>query len=222
VSIGGNFNEETIESYPELLRYLSRQKFAASIGQVSFKPIVERAKSAIALTPVDGSGKPLNGTCMSVAGSGAANARDDCDFLDARMAWLHEETRRHGFSAPDGVHMGPCEIHRSHSHTIGPDGSLYPCPGFTGDRGKSIGHIDEASDPACGRTAAAFEELAAWKECHGCPFIPVCAGGCTVAAYAAFGDITKPNCHKRSFEAGVAALAREAAASAMSAPALAS
>jgi hypothetical protein len=39
----------------------------------------------------------------------------------------------------------------------------------------------------------------------------VCAGGCTVAAHAEFGDVNKPNCHKRSFEEGVITLAREAA-----------
>jgi sulfatase maturation enzyme AslB (radical SAM superfamily) len=57
-----------------------------------------------------------------------------------------------------------------------------------------------------------FEKLAAWEMCHDCAFIPVCAGGCTVAAHNELGDMHAPNCHKPSFEAGVLALAREAAA----------
>ena len=64
------------------------------------------------------------------------------------MAYLREETVRRGFPTPDGVHNGPCHVHAKHAHTIGPDGSLYACPGFTGAKGLSIGHIDEGSgDP---------------------------------------------------------------------------
>jgi uncharacterized protein len=224
VAIGGNFDEESVDTYPELLRFLSRQDFAGKIGQISFKPIVGQRKTpkTMGLTSVDDNGNPLNGTCMTVAGTGASSSCDARDFLDEKMSWLRDQTKWHGFETPDGVHMGPCEIHRTHSHTIGPDGSLYPCPGFTGDRGHAIGHIDDRPDPVRTRTASAFQQLAAWKECRDCAFIPVCAGGCTVAAHAEFGDIDRPNCHKKSFEEGVAAMAREAAASATPAPASAS
>ena len=219
VSIGGNFDEKSIDSYPALLEYLRQQEFGDRLAKVAFKPIIRdkgaAAKSSglIPLTAVDATGAPLNGTCMSVAGSGGASACDACNLLDDKTAWLREETTRRGFPTVDGVHMGPCEIHREHAHTIGPDGSLYACPGFTGDKAQSVGHIDGRKDPARARAASAFERLSAWKECHDCAFIPVCAGGCTVAAYAELGDINKPNCHKRIFEAGVAALARDAAAS---------
>ena len=62
------------------------------------------------------------------------------------MSFLREETKKRGFSTVDGVHMGPCEIHREHAHTIGPDGALYACPGFTGDPKLSTGHIDGRQD----------------------------------------------------------------------------
>ena len=55
-----------------------------------------------------------------------------------------------------------------------------------------------------------FERLAAWEQCNDCAFIPVCAGGCTVAAHNELGDMHAPNCHKPSFEAGVVALAHDA------------
>ena len=107
--------------------------------------------------------------------------------------------------------MGPCEIHRRHAHTIGPDGALYACPGFTGDATQSTGHIDGRSDARREHAAKQFEVLAAWKACNDCAFIPVCAGGCSTAAHTELGDMNLPNCHKRSFEAGVISLAREAA-----------
>jgi uncharacterized protein len=239
ISIGGNFDEKTAGSYPALLQFLREQSFAPSIAKVVFKPIIRDGAEArreqrredpqrlkvIPLIPVGArqSEKPLNGTCMTVAGSGASSACDSCNLLDEKMSWLREETKRYGFPTIDGVHMGPCEIHRDQSHTIGPDGALYACPGFTGDRGQAVGHIDGRQSEAQARTASAFERLAAWKECHDCAFIPVCAGGCTVAAHAEFGDINKPNCHKMSFEEGVVSMARDAAAAAApAAPALAS
>ncbi len=216
ISIGGNFDESSVDSYPELLDFLREQEFADQLTRVAFKPIIrepkpQQPKGLIPLTVVGTEGKPLNGTCMTSAGGGTSIC-DSCNFLDEKMSFLREETKKRGFSTVDGVHMGPCEIHRRHAHTIGPDGALYACPGFTGDPQQSTGHIDGRRDDWRDRAATQFEALAAWKECDGCAFIPVCAGGCTVAAHTELGDMNKPNCHKSSFEAGVISLAREAAA----------
>ena len=126
------------------------------------------------------------------------------------MAFLRDETRKRGFPTIDGVHMGPCEIHKEHAHTIGPDGSLFACPGFAGEAVQSTGHIDGRADAYRTRALQNVERLAAWEQCRDCAFIPVCAGGCTVAAHNELGDMHAPNCHKPSFEAGVLALAREA------------
>jgi uncharacterized protein len=216
VAIGGNFDESSVDSYPALLDFLKEQEFAPQLSRVSFKPVireraVEKPKGLIPLLAVSGEGKPLNGTCMTSAGGGTSIC-DSCNFVDEKMSFLREETRKRGFATVDGVHMGPCEIHRRHAHTIGPDGSLYACPGFTGDAKMSTGHIDGRREAP--RTAALdqFERLSAWEQCHDCAFIPVCAGGCTVAAHTELGDMHAPNCHKTSFEAGLISLAREAAA----------
>jgi uncharacterized protein len=227
ISLGGNFDETTVDSYPALLDYLAEQEFASDITRVAFKPVIRdvmpavtaglesrpgAARKFIGLTPVS-EGKPLNGTCMTSAGSGtAAGACDSCHFLDDQMSFLRDETKKRGFATTDGVHMGPCEIHRRHAHTIGPDGDLYACPGFTGDRKMSTGHIDGRTDEYRSAASRRFEQLAAWKECRDCAFIPVCAGGCMVASHSELGDMNAPNCHKRSFEAGVVSLARDAAA----------
>ncbi len=230
ISIGGNFDAASADRYPALLDFLREQEFASQIVKVAFKPIIAETQHEqkrregtgfIPLTAVNAGGQPLNGTCMTVAGTGTASACDACHLADEKMSWLREETKRHGFATVDGVHMGPCEIHREHAYTVGPDGSLYACPGFTGDKGQSVGHIDGSGTAARDAAKSAFERLAAWKECRDCAFIPVCAGGCSVAAHVELGDMNKPNCHKRSFEEGVASLAREAAASVLT-PALAS
>ena len=218
ISIGGNFDEASVDSYPALLDFLREQEFAEHLSRVSFKPVIrepkpQAPKGLIPLTPVGAAGKPLNGTCMTSACSGASVC-DTCNLLDEKMSFLREETKKRGFATVDGVHMGPCEIHAKHSHTIAPDGGLYACPGFTGDATQSTGHIDGRRDPARDRAAERFSRIAAWKDCQDCAFIPVCAGGCSVAAHTELGSMQKPNCHKPSFEAGVVSLAREAAAAA--------
>jgi uncharacterized protein len=222
ISIGGNFDESSVDSYPALLDFLREQEFADRLAKVNFKPVIRppqespapalrsKGNKFIPLTSVSESSKPLNGTCMTMAGGGTSVC-DTCHFVDEKMSFLREETMKRGFPTVDGVHMGPCEIHRKHAHTIAPDGSLYACPGFASDAPSSIGHIDGRSDGRLTAAARRFERLAAWKECNDCAFIPVCAGGCTVAAHAELGDIDAPNCHKTSFEAGLVTLARSAA-----------
>ena len=224
VTIGGNFDATTADRYPALLDFLKEQEFAPRIAKVAFKPIIkptgwDRPTNAIPLRPVNSNRRPLNGSCMTAAGpssggssvpaSGAACGA--CHFVDDTMSFLREETRRRGFPTPDGVHMGPCEVHRRHSHTIGPDGSLFACPGFTGEYALSVGHIDGRRSAEQAASASRFERLAPWRHCGDCPFIPVCGGGCAVAAHAELGDMNAPSCHRRSFESALASLAEEAA-----------
>jgi uncharacterized protein len=224
VTIGGNFDMETAGRYPVLLDFLKEQDFAGRIARVAFKPIIKpvepaRPSAVIPLTPVDLNQRPLKASCMTAAGpstgrSGATmpgSPCDSCNLLDDKMTFLREETRRRGFPAPDGVHMGPCEVYRRHSHTIGPDGSLYACPGFTGEFALAVGHIGGSREPEHAAGARRFERLAPWRRCGDCPFIPVCGGGCAVAAHAELGDMNAPSCHKRSLEAALTSLAEETA-----------
>ena len=151
------------------------------------------------------------GTCMSNVGKGGGSTCDSCDFLDDKMNLLRLDTKRHGFPTPDGVHGGPCHVHHTHAHTIGPDGSLYACPGFTGENSQSTGHIDDRRDAMRESRREAFERLHPWDECRDCSFIPVCAGGCLVASHTQLGDMNMPTCHKRSYESAVIALADDVA-----------
>jgi len=216
ISIGGNFDESSVDSYPALLDFLREQDFADKLVKVAFKPIIrepkpQQPKGFIPLTAISGEGKPLNGACMTGAGTATTAGCDNCHFLDEKMAYLREETTKRGFSTVDGVHMGPCEIHKQHAHTISPDGSLYACPGFAANATESTGHIDGRVEGWRNRAAERFKQITAWKDCDDCAFIPVCAGGCSVAAQTELGDMNRPNCHKPSFEAGVIAMAQQAA-----------
>jgi uncharacterized protein len=215
ISIGGNFDESSVDSYPALLQFLKEQEFADQLVKVNFKPIIRteapKPKGFIPLMPIGASNKPLNGTCMTSAGAGHGSTCDSCDVLDDKMSFLREETKRHGFPTHDGVHNGPCHVHMQHAHTIGPDGSLYACPGFTGQLATSTGHIDDRKDASRETAREQFERLSPWKECGDCAFMPVCAGGCVANSYSQLGDMQVPTCHKRSFESALVSLAHSAA-----------
>jgi uncharacterized protein len=234
ISIGGNFDADNADSYPALLDFLAEQEFAPQIAKVSFKPVMggatpsapsaalpaakpSRINGIIPLTAVAADGAPLGGTCMSVAGAGGTSkgtsACDTCHFVDETMGFLREETKKRGFPTIDGVHMGPCEIHRQHAETIGPDGALYACPGFTGEASFATGHIATAQTPLQARAADRFDRIGAWRQCGDCSFIPVCAGGCSVASHTELGDLDTPACHLHSLESALVSLAAEAAAS---------
>ena len=98
-----------------------------------------------------------------------------------------------------------------HAHTIGPDGSLYACPGSTGDKTLSTGHIDDRRESWRESARERFLRLSPWKECGDCAFIPTCAGGCVVASHTTLGDLNAPTCHKRNFESAVVTLAHQVA-----------
>ncbi|MGH9146278.1 MAG: SPASM domain-containing protein, partial [Vicinamibacterales bacterium] len=219
ISIGGNFDASSVDSYPDLLDFLMEQEFADKLAKVAFKPIIrektpEQPKGLIPVTAVNASGKPLGGTCMTSAGAGSSIC-DTCHFVDEKMSFLREETRKRGFKTVDGVHMGPCEIHKRHAHTIGPDGALYACPGFTGEPKLSVGHIQKPQESWQAAAEKKFDVLAAWKQCGDCAYIPVCAGGCSVASHTELGDMNTPTCHKSSFDSALISLAHSSASSLM-------
>src|SRR5476649_1782359 len=217
IAIGGNFDESSVGSYPALLQYLKEQDFGDKLVKVNFKPVVRTpppsAKGIIPLTPV-GAKETLNGTCMTSVGSGAGAACDSSHTMEDQVTLIREETQRHGFPTNDGVPKGMCHVHRTHAHTIGPDGSLYACPGFTGQLAMSTGHIDDRHDSVRESALEKFERLHPWKECGDCAFIPTCAGGCVAASHSQLGDMNMPTCHKHSFESALISLAHTAASAA--------
>ncbi|MFN8059187.1 MAG: radical SAM protein [Vicinamibacterales bacterium] len=219
ITIGGNFDLSSADSFTGLLDFITTQPFASKLAKVAFKPVIRSTPDAapslsrgIVLTPVGSGARSTGGTCASAMGSGrsghgAASACDSCHLADDKLVWLREETKKRGLPTPDGLHMGPCDVHREHAHTIGPDGSLYACPGFTSDLGHAVGHIDRPATDEHRRSAGEFDRLAPWRACGDCAFIPVCAGGCSVASHTERGDMHTPTCHKRSLESALVSLA---------------
>jgi len=113
------------------------------------------------------------------------------------------------FIAPSTLGSGPASF--ALGTRFGPDGSLYACPGFTGEKALSTGHIDGRHDPVRESRLEEFERLHPWDDCQDCAFIPTCAGGCLVASHTQLGDMNKPTCHKQSFESALIALAHDVA-----------
>lgn len=226
ITVGGNFDEGSIESFPALLDHLKELGLADKLARVSFKPIIkEKRLSASARGVIGGSGIiPLTaiggrkGILLAtpvVAQASASSPCDTCHFASDEgkdMAWIMGEAEAKGFRTGGGLLKGPCEIHKRHAFTIGPDGALYKCPGFTGEASLSTGHIDAQRHAARAEVAARFDDLSNWKKCGDCSFIPVCAGGCSAGAHMQKGDFSEPLCHKPQFEKAVAAMATRVSA----------
>ena len=221
IAVGGNFDESSADSIPALLDFLKEQPFADKLLKVNFKPIIgEKPAPArpengmIPLQPVGAGGKPLGGACMTTAGAGNGSLCQDCHFAAEKTSFLREETKKRGFSTADGVHMGPCHLHQRHAYAIGPDGSLYACPGFASEETLATGHVADQPTELQTESAERFEHLSPWRRCGDCAFIPVCAGGCSTASHNETGDMSAPLCHKSSMETALVALAHETAANA--------
>src|SRR5687768_17987010 len=41
ITIGGNFDESSVDSYPALLQFLREQEFADKLARINFKPIIQ-------------------------------------------------------------------------------------------------------------------------------------------------------------------------------------
>ena len=95
ISIGGNFDESSVDSYPALLQFL-HQEFGDKLVKVNFKPIIRHepiaAKGVFSLTPVGKDNKPLGGTCMTSVGSGKLGATgcDSCGLSEEKTSFLRK------------------------------------------------------------------------------------------------------------------------------------
>jgi uncharacterized protein len=192
IAIGGNVRADDADGCARLMDRITNEPFAPYLGGISFKPIVPTAATAD------------TGKCSS---SGPSMC-DSCGLADDRWTWLRQEAARRGLPVPDGLHMGPCDIHRRHSYTVGPDGRLFACPGYAAMPTHAVGHVRRDATHSELAMASRRAALAPWRACGDCCFVPVCAGGCSVAATNVHGDMNAPACHRPALEAALAALAR--------------
>ena len=149
---------------------------------------------------------------MTSAGTGVARACDSCNFVDEQMSFLREETKKRGFPTVGRRPHGPVRDPQGARAHHRPGRLALRLPGLR-RRGAAVDrpHRRRGSEDYRTQALRNFEQLAAWEQCNDCAFIPVCAGGCTVAAHNELGDMHAPNCHKPSFEPASITLAHEAA-----------
>ena len=55
-----------------------------------------------------------------------------------------------------------------------------------------------------------FDQHAPWRACGDCALVPVCGGGCSVAAHNEQGNLGVPSCHRPSMLAALDDIAASA------------
>ena len=139
---------------------------------------------------------------------------DSCHFVDEKMSFLRER---------DAEARLPDARRRAHGPVRdSPAPRAHDRPRRVAVRVPRLHRRSKTDRPATStaaqeawRQAAAerFERLSPKKEeCGDCSFIPVCGGGCSVAAHTELGDMHQPSCHKGAFESAVVSLAERTAA----------
>ncbi|MEW6381764.1 MAG: radical SAM protein [bacterium] len=178
IRLGGNFDDSTKESIPALLDRLVEAGIKEKIEQVHFKPIITSLAH-----------KKSNGGGCEV-----------CTFSDVRpedILRIRREIEQRGFHPNNGIALGPCSVIKEHSYTIDPCGRIYKCGGFAGMEEFAVGDI--RSDSFNYRLTE-FMTADLWKKCRGCPYIPLCGGGCRNSAFLKGGDFLQPACERRYFD----------------------
>lgn len=91
----------------------------------------------------------------------------------------------------------PCLAIVPRQFVIDPEGYLYKCAAFAGERDYAVGNIYEEN------LYKKYIEIVgndAWHECKECPYVPLCGGGCLFLNRNASGDYLKRKCQRFLFE----------------------
>ncbi len=181
--IGGNINDTNEATVPRLLDRLAAAPWRDAIMSVRFKPIGSFDKKH----PL-----PSGSACQLSA------------FTKEQVGWmlrLREEIRARGLPVVSDPNVGPCDFFRPNTVSIGVDGALYPCPAFVGLPEFEMGNVVRGETTAFGEKV---DGIRAWREsCHGCAYLPVCAGGCRVPAWLEHKDLSATVCDKVFYDAMV-------------------
>jgi uncharacterized protein len=186
ISIGGNFDDSNKESIPRLLNLLEEREFNGHLKRVGFKPIFSSLEAA-----------KLPGSSFNTCTFSDINVED--------MLWLRRETEKRGFHCEGGIALGPCEAARENAYTIDPLGKIYKCPGSAGMEQFVIGDINE--DELNYRNTQ-FMTFNPCEICRGCPYIPLCGGGCRMGAHIKKGNFQDIACEKKYFDKAASELVK--------------
>ena len=189
IVIGGNFQRDNYERFPELLDYLENEGLTPDkIYMVKFDPVLNRLSGdAARIDYVDGS--------MSI----------NEPWLIRAGAFLREEILRRGYNTPK-ITPTPCQVELNDYFIVNFDGSIYKCPAFLGREEFAIGDLEKGI-----RDYSGLYRLGVWKndECLDCEYLPLCFGGCRYMAYLRDGNIDTIDCKKQYLDASLETLIKQ-------------
>lgn len=105
----------------------------------------------------------------------------------------------YGWESAHHLRYGLCSYHSGTVFLVDPEGSIYNCQAFVGDRELAVGCVLEDEPLSLVHVRQTNSNL--WEECWDtCPVVPYCAGGCRSYAYFESGDIRHLYCIKDTLE----------------------
>lgn len=174
IMIGGNFDDSVKQTIPAFLDRLKSLGFTGKdIETIRFKPV------------------------LGIRGIRTNGCTDDmaCTFSSINpedFLWIRSEIEKRGFATSEDIAIGPCEAVREHNYIIDPIGKIYKCAGFVGREEFIIGDISNESGFL--HTNTKFMTADLWHKCRGCPYIPICGGGCRLNSHALWGNFLNSAC----------------------------
>ncbi len=181
VAITVNFDDQTIERVPDLLKFLVSLGWQEKVRHLLMGPIIP---------DVQGVGIDR--------GSEVFDLLFVPDGLFDRALDLFVLARKMGFPVRLPLGLNTCPLMtKDGSVVVDPQGSLYKCVSFVGIDDFSVGTVKEGWN----ERMEEFSRLRPWKSCPAdCKYLPICQGGCRVFAYLEGKDLTRPFCRKEFFD----------------------
>jgi len=183
ILLGGNFDEQSADSFKTLMQKIAASKFKDDIAATCFKPILPEMKK-----------RELEGIASS------CQRCTYTDFEIQKMLELRSAIRSVGLKPTDPINTGPCEFYRRNAVTIGIDGKIYKCIAFLGLAGTEIGHVTQQQFNETGEAMLRASRPFEHPKCKSCAFPPICGGGCRADAYNATGSFNNISCQQEYFK----------------------
>jgi len=188
MQLGGNFTQDNYRRFPELLDMLVEAGITPDkLSMVNFAPVTPTAGEA-----------GLGDFAMGCA------CTSEPWLIEASL-YLREEILKRGFNTPRPKLAG-CMVEFENDLIVAWDGSLYKCPAFMGWADLRIGTLADGIGD--------FREshnMDVWKnaECLGCPYLPLCFGGCRFLRRLQTGAIDGIDCRKEYFDGALERIVRQ-------------
>jgi len=98
------------------------------------------------------------------------------------------------------LQFGLCHAKIDNYFIIGPEGNIYTCYSFIGYKDAFCGNIREGVNSKFSEFLYSNDEKV--RKCleEGCPFTPICNGGCIYQSYLEYRDISKRVCQREYFQ----------------------